>query len=348
MARIDSAVVGCGIAGRTHHLPVLAVHEKANLVAVADQDQRRAKESAREYSATAYNDTDEMLTEESLESVHICTPPQTHLDVTRPFLQNGIPVVIEKPVATSTSDVDELIRLSEETGTDVTVVHNQLFDPSIQKALETVESDEIGDIVSVNVLFGEREKLHESERGDWVFDLPGGELGEGLVHPVYRGLAFVDGLGEVTCVNKQNFTGYEDPIEFDGVSVEGVDSSGDVLLNVKILTSSVNQDLIHVHGTEGELQVDKIILGTVLNQTVDLSAKTIGSQIVSYVTQYAINISRNVWEFAESKFGEQQPGGQTGHYELIDRHLDSIVRNEDPPVGLEEARDTVRVLEAIK
>lgn len=346
------AIIGCGNAGPNQHVPAIRRNPRTKLTAVCDLDQDRVQSVAQDTGTNPYTDVEVMLSEETLDAVHICTPPQTHLDIATTVLRDGIPTLIEKPVAMSSEEVEELMDIVEQTDTMASVVHNKLFLPFVQSALRRIRNGDIGDVVSATMLFSKDEDLRETPRGDWVFDLPGGELGEGSPHQAYVPLEFVGRLENVVCVSKQNFTGYKDPIEFDGVAVEAQDENGR-LVTIKILTNSVSRDQLHVHGTKGELTIDFMKKGTFDYTTKGgFSAKSLVTDSVDSAWQIISNVADNGFSFLEREWYRRQddPRGErsNGHYVVIDEFVNAIEGQSEPPVPLEDAYDTMCILESLE
>ncbi len=95
MDSIRIGVVGVGHMG-SYHVAALAELMDANLVAVADVDEDRAREVADKYGAEAFSDSTELLGR--VDAVSIAVPTIHHYRVSRFFLDNGVHVLVEKPV----------------------------------------------------------------------------------------------------------------------------------------------------------------------------------------------------------------------------------------------------------
>jgi predicted dehydrogenase len=351
MRSLRTAVVGCGISGRQIHQPVVETHPDLELAAVCDTDEERF---ATVSGPATYTDVETMLDAEDLDSVHVCTPPGTHVPIAESTLSAGVPTLVEKPAALTTDAVERLIELRDENDTVASVIHNKQFAPFVQKAKRGVERGRIGDVVAVTMLFGEPRDLNETERKGWVFDLPGGELGEGIVHQVYLPLAFVSGLGAIESVATQNVGGYEAPIDFDGVNVQARDGTGERLVSITSLTSSASTDQLVVHGTRGRYTIDFLQGGVHRSAIADpdnsVSTGEYLSENLGLAGSLVGNVARKAYAKGRDAYRERR-GERTisnrSHYEQIDRHAAAIRSGGEPPVTLEEAHDTVRVLEAI-
>jgi len=202
------------------------------------------------------------------------------------------------------------------------------------------------------MVFGEPRDLSETERGNWVFDLPGAEIGEGLAHQAYLPLAFTGRLGKVQCVFRHNFRGYED-IGFDGVNIQATDMNERRFINIQITTTSSNQDLLLVYGTDGVIRVD-LRNGTAVVQPRQADGpdpdESFGDT-VAFARQLLTQRTKAAVHDRLNPLIRRITGGvntASGHHVQIDRHLDALEDGRKPPVTLEEGLDTIRVIEALE
>src|SRR5262249_58011101 len=82
----------------------------------------------------------------------VCTPPKTHTPLAIEALENGAHVLLEKPMATSVAECDEIIAAANKANRFVSVAHSDLFYPSFMKAQQIVESGAIGKVLGMMVL----------------------------------------------------------------------------------------------------------------------------------------------------------------------------------------------------
>ncbi len=346
-------LIGLGNAGPNRHLPAIDTHPRASLSALCDVDEPRLRTIASGRDVDTYTDYTRMLKKSEFDAIHLCTPPQTHLELGKTIMEAGVPVLIEKPIAMSSEEVEELIRVRDETETPVTVVHNRLFLPYVQRAIHRVESGEIGDVVSVTMVFSNEDDLTETGRGEWVFELPGGELGEGSPHQVYIPLRFVEGLGEIQGTGLQNYRQYDSPVEFDGAGIEAVDESGRRLITIKMLANSATRDTLFIHGTKGELQIDFVKRGIYTSTNKDrYSVSAFLSENIGFGVQTVQNTLQTGIGFAKrlihEKRGDPRSEQSNGHYVLMDRFIEAVETETPVPVTLEESLKTIEILEEIE
>ena len=344
---LRTAVIGHGNIGDWH---AYLAHKipSSHLVAICDTDDSRLDNVDDRLNVEKYKDMKQMLKREEIDSVHICTPPQTHLSIAEEVLSLGIPTLIEKPIASSLDHASKLMDLSEETGTTVSPVHHKLFEPVMQKARNLVESGVIGEVVGTFMLFGEDRNLDKTPRGEWVFDLPSGELGEGLPHQVYLPLAFAEGLGEIRSVSTQQIREYENPIDFDGVNIEATDASSEQLVAVKVGANSVEEEILRVYGTDGRVEIDFHAM-TVVYKGRGRDINPIRYNIDTIKQQAATAMENKIKSLISPVSLKLGFGSfNSGHYQQIKQHNEALLQDREPPVTARDGYNTVRVIEALR
>ncbi len=128
MEDIRIGVVGIGHLGNYH----LEKYEKlpgCRITAVADLIPERALRAADRYSCTALTDYRDMLG--AVDAVSIAVPAKSHYEVARDFLRWGVDVLLEKPIADSIEDADELISIADEKKAVLQVGFVERFNPAI-------------------------------------------------------------------------------------------------------------------------------------------------------------------------------------------------------------------------
>ena len=131
--RLRVGVVGVGHLGR-HHARLLGAMSDVDLVGVADLMEDRARAAAAGApGAEALADHRALLGR--VDAVSIAVPTVDHLAVARPFLERGTAVLVEKPMAASMAEADEMLALAERHGAVLAVGHTERFNPAIAAAL---------------------------------------------------------------------------------------------------------------------------------------------------------------------------------------------------------------------
>ncbi|MCM2606971.1 Gfo/Idh/MocA family oxidoreductase [Rossellomorea marisflavi] len=154
MKPLKIGVIGCGSIAKHRHIPEYMANEHAEIVAVCDIVKDRAEEMADQIGAKAYTDYKELLKDESIEAVSVCTPNALHAPISIDALKAGKHVLCEKPMATSTEEAQAMIDAANQAGRKLMIGHNQRFVPSHQKAKELISKGEAGKIYSFRTAFG--------------------------------------------------------------------------------------------------------------------------------------------------------------------------------------------------
>lgn len=125
------AVVGVGHLGR-HHARILAALPGVELVAVVDTNRARADEIAASVGTRALYDARDLPG--AVDAVTVAVPTAWHLDIARPLLTAGIHVLVEKPMARSLDEADQMIAAARDGGALLGVGHTERFNPAVEAA----------------------------------------------------------------------------------------------------------------------------------------------------------------------------------------------------------------------
>ena len=331
-------LVGCGAIARKH------VRALAKLgcapVAVCDRNIGLARVFAQRFpGAAAYDSLDAMLSESSLQSVHVTTPPLTHCELVVWSLQAGCDVLVEKPAAL---DADELRRIedaSRRSGHRCTAVHNVLFEPPVRAARKSIEAGDIGEVVSVHIT--NRIPAHDRALltpGHWCHDLPGGMFGEMLAHPMYT-IAGLLGTVQVRGVHAWK-------VGPGGLSVLDemlmyLDADGR-MASVAMSLNAVREEFkVDVLGTRGAITAD-VTRGLITRYTREECSSTMRRGMAN--ANDALLDLRQTVAAAMQKLAGCRPGG---HDVLVADFYSSLDEDRPSAVTLDDMREVTRLFEAV-
>ncbi len=131
VAPLRIAVVGVGYLGK-HHARILAAMPEVQLVAVVDTNRPRAEEVAAATGAEPLFDARDLIGR--IDAVSIAVPTDRHKDIALPLLEAGVPVLVEKPMAATLAETDQLIAAAARKGVALAVGHTERFNPAVQAA----------------------------------------------------------------------------------------------------------------------------------------------------------------------------------------------------------------------
>jgi predicted dehydrogenase len=134
-------VIGVGAFGRNHARVYQQLQQAGSvrLVGVVDPDTARADAIAREFGCKAFGSVEQMLTTHSkVQAASVAVPTVLHLRVVRTLMEAGVDVLIEKPVAATLGEADELLRLALEHKRVAQVGHLERFNPAVRATLPLI------------------------------------------------------------------------------------------------------------------------------------------------------------------------------------------------------------------
>ncbi|MFT3749166.1 MAG: Gfo/Idh/MocA family oxidoreductase [Agriterribacter sp.] len=152
MQYIQWGMIGCGnVTEKKSGAPAINKVANASLVAVMARKAEKAEDYAKKHKVPKwYTDVDELINDPDVHAVYIATPPNVHLEYAAKAIKAGKPVYIEKPMARSFKECEEINRLASEAGVPVFVAYYRRTLPYFLKLKELVDQKAIGDIRCVN------------------------------------------------------------------------------------------------------------------------------------------------------------------------------------------------------
>ncbi|NIR51874.1 Gfo/Idh/MocA family oxidoreductase [candidate division KSB1 bacterium] len=201
------ALIGCGGIAESH-LAALKKYQPGAQIFLMDSVQTQADRLASRWSVEkAYSDLDLLFSEARPESVHILTPPGMHFILAQKALRSGCHVLIEKPLTETTEEFLKLSQLAQEQEKLLAVDYSLLGMPVVRQALEAVESESFGRLISVHCEFAcswPSNTIPYGNPSHWAYSLPGGVLQNMADHPASLVVSVMDGVSKhsVSCVSR--------------------------------------------------------------------------------------------------------------------------------------------------
>lgn len=142
---LNVGLIGFGLSGRYFHSPFLSTNPGFKIKTVVE----RSKNEAQEFDPNIGNarSVEELLSDESIDLVFICTPNETHFPYAMDALENGKHVVIEKPFSATEEEARQLVALAEQKGLILTAYQNRRWDSDFLTIKKLIAEDKLGDIV---------------------------------------------------------------------------------------------------------------------------------------------------------------------------------------------------------
>lgn len=135
-------IIGTGVMGG-HHARVAASLPGSTLVGIYDPDIERARRVAADYQTSAFPTLEHLCAE--VEAVVVASPTVTHGEIASKCLGAGLHVLLEKPIAATVRDAEDLVALSERVGKFLMIGHVERFNPAVITARSMLNSSRIFD-----------------------------------------------------------------------------------------------------------------------------------------------------------------------------------------------------------
>ena len=164
---INIAVIGTGIIGR-EHLKAVKESRYFNLVAICDVNEEKAKAYSSEYGVPYFTDYRDIPTKTNAKAVIINLPHGLHLEASLFFLSAGLDVLLEKPMANSVHECEQMLDAASKSGKHLAIGHIQRFFSANRFIKDAISSGRIGKLFAINEL--RSINYFSPDRPKWFFD----------------------------------------------------------------------------------------------------------------------------------------------------------------------------------
>lgn len=172
--KLRIAIVGCGRISKNHFGSIEKHQESIELVSICDNNQEVLAQHEEQYNIKGYLKLEEMLEQEELDIVAICTPSGVHPNQVAMAAKYGVHVVTEKPMATRWEDGVRMVKACDDAGVRLFVVKQNRRNSTLQLLKRAVKEKRFGKIhmVHLNVFWTRPQDYYDQAdwRGTWEFD----------------------------------------------------------------------------------------------------------------------------------------------------------------------------------
>ncbi len=253
-------MVGLGLISRAHMHGLKEAADYANVVAVCDQDRSRAEKVAQEVGAKAYTDFRKLLADPAVQAIDAPLPHHLHYPVASAALESGKHVLLEKPMAPTSKECEELHALATERGLTLSVAENTPFVAAYVAARKLLRSGAIGKprLIRTLIFGSEIERLNDTS--SWkgrVSGTVGGAIFDAGPHSFYL-LKWL--FGEVAGVQAIANKLVEVSEVEDNAVVAGRMQSGALFTTEYTFTAEIPWgERLEIYGSEGSIIVDQLL-----------------------------------------------------------------------------------------
>jgi len=150
MDKLNAAVIGVGNMGQ-HHARIYNDMNDVNLIAICDLNENIGKALALKFHCKYYRNYQDLINQEKIDLATIAVPTHLHYKVASDFINAGINLLVEKPICNNLNDAQKLIDEIKNKNIILMVGHIERFNPAIQKLMELLDKEVIGEIICANV-----------------------------------------------------------------------------------------------------------------------------------------------------------------------------------------------------
>lgn len=275
MHKTRIAIAGVGAIGRSHMEAAQASHS-VTLSALVDPSPA-AKEVAARAGVPLFGSIDELLEQNRPDGIVLATPNALHVMQGMQCVAAGLPILLEKPLASTVAEGEQLVRAVEQIGARVLVGHHRAHSPIMAKAREVVESGKLGRLVAVmgSATFFKPESYFDDN--PWRKQVGAGPILLNLIHEIHSLRMLCGEIAAVQAFASNAVRGFavEDTVSISLRFVNG--ALGTFMLSDtaacprsweqtskenKAYTSYEDEDCYVISGTSGSLSVPTMRLKT--------------------------------------------------------------------------------------
>lgn len=269
----------------------------------------------------------------NLDILSICTPPGVHARAAIIGLNSGCNVLVEKPMAMNIKEANEMISAHKKSDAKLCVVHNFLFSQSMLKVQRMLKDDEIGSIQDISAI---QMSSTKRELPVWYPALPGKLFFDEIPHMIYTIRQFIPDL-DIKDIRKvslaKNYPGDNIYVDF---------SSENIICSLKmIFNAPCSEWKIMVIGSK------RVIIIDLFRDSVITMSEEKSHSPTSVLFSSANSISQSIYNDLNSGVRLLTNNLLFGHDILIQKFINSIEKNIEPPISPEEGAQVVKISEYI-
>lgn len=325
---VQFAIVGYGHIGKRHASHILE-NKNADLVAICDINPA-ALQQITDATIAQYSDIAQMLTAINADVICICTPNYLHKEHSILALQNGFHTIVEKPMALSNAECDDMMEAALRYNKKIFPVKQNRYNEPVRLVKELIDQNKLGKILmlQVNCFWNRNDSYYAQSNWRGKKDQDGGCLFTQFSH-------FVDIMyylnGDIETVNGHtaNFM-HDHNTEFEDSGIFVMKAYNGSLVNFNFTTCSFQKNMegsITIMGEKGTVKIG----GQYLN--------TIEYQCIKGALLPEINITSKANDYGSYS------GSMSNHDKMIANVIDVLLHNKPMTTTVEEGKEVIAIIE---
>ena len=148
---VSLGIIGCGKVAQGRHLPALKTIKEVRVVSLCDNNEDHLEQAGQKYRIKKrFLDYQELLADSEVEAVAVCTPLQSHFEIAKAVLGHGKHLLLEKPLALTLEEADQLVDRSAASGKKVMLGLNLRWHRLVRRSKRIIAGGALGPIRLVN------------------------------------------------------------------------------------------------------------------------------------------------------------------------------------------------------
>jgi len=263
MLRTRFAIIGCGKIAQRH-----AVHIQAygQLVAVCDIVESKAKSLADQYQVPYFMSVADLLTAGlAIDVIAICTPNGLHAPHAILALNNGHHILVEKPMALTSHDCNEMMKVAVNSGKQLFTVMQNRFNPPVMAVKKALDAGMFGKLYSIQLTcFWNRDKAYYKDSWKGTKDMDGGTLFTQFSHFIDLLYWFFGDIKKVSAISKNS--AHHGVIAFEDNGVAAIEFVNGIIGTINFSVNSFEKNRegsLTILGEKGTVKIGGEYLNTV-------------------------------------------------------------------------------------
>ncbi len=258
--KLGIGLIGLGIISQRHELGFQQANAKAKVVALCDINLDLAKERALPYKANAYSDYHELIADPNIDIVDIALPHNLHFPVAKAAIQAGKHVLVEKPLALTSAEAEELCNCADAKGVKLGLAENTRFVRAYVAAEKVLRDGVLGEVRLVRTFLSGSEINRLTVTSNWKGRRDGsggGVIIDAAPHSFYLLKWLIGGIRDVFTFSEQLVP--EAEVEDNAVIVGHFDNGAIFSAEFSFTTEVPWNEHLEIHGSKGSLIVDQLL-----------------------------------------------------------------------------------------
>lgn len=330
---MNYALIGCGRISPNHISA--ALHNNMKIVALCDLDIEKANKLIEDFDLPSdtkvYKDYKEMISNEKIDLIAIATESGNHAEIGKYSIKNKINLIIEKPIALSLNDADDIIALSKEYNVVVSACHQNRFNKSVQKIREAIDENRFGKLFhgTAHIRWNRGASYYSQAgwRGTWEQD--GGALMNQCIHNIdLLRWMMGDKIDEVFAYTDNLNHPYNETEDLGVALIKFKNGSYGIVEGTTNIFPKNLEETLYIFGEKGTVKA--------------------GGNSVNIIEEWLFKDNKDNPEEVKKKYQENPPNVYGfGHTPLYADVVDAIKNGREPYVTALDGRNALEVILAI-